>query len=89
VRAGENPSTVTDQGRDRAVHQAEVDRVEEQGGIGHTDGAGGEHAAEAGERERRERLGAGVAVGLRDHHRRRDKVGRHVNSVLDSEQCSL
>jgi len=39
-----------DEDRDRAVRQAVVDRVQEQGGVRRPDGAGGERAGETGER---------------------------------------
>src|SRR6185312_15037688 len=45
LEAGEQAPAVVDQDRDRAVHQAEIDRVQEQGGVRHADGAGGEGAA--------------------------------------------
>jgi hypothetical protein len=38
---------VVDEDRDRAVHKAVVDRVEEQGGVERANGTGGERAAEA------------------------------------------
>jgi hypothetical protein len=41
-----------DEDRDRAVRQAVVERVQQQGRVQRADGAGGERAAEAGERER-------------------------------------
>jgi hypothetical protein len=68
---------LVDEERDRAVHQAEVHRVEEQRDVEDSDGTGRERAAEAREGEGCERLGPGVAVGLGHHHRRADQIGRN------------
>jgi hypothetical protein len=68
---------VDDEYRDGGVHQAVVDGVQEQREIDSPDGTGGERSAQACERERRERLGIGIAVRLRNHHRRPDEVGRN------------
>ena len=42
-----------------------------------TNGAGGERAADAGERDVASVAGAGIPVRFRDHHRRSDEVGHH------------
>ena len=39
LQAGEQAPAVVDEDRDRTVHQAEIDRVQEQGGVRRADGA--------------------------------------------------
>jgi len=62
--ASDGAAALVDEERDRAVDQAEVGGVEQQGGIRRADGAGGERAGHAREGEGRERLRVGSRYAL-------------------------